>query len=177
MKVKTKDLPSQAKLRQLFVYNFETGELTNRTLRNYKPAGSRAGSVGNRGYRRIGIDGDVYAEHRLIWVWVYGNIPDGYLIDHINHNKIDNRIQNLRLVTSQENNLNINLNRTNKTGYRGVTQTTTNQYSARIKDQGKNRYLGTFGSALEAFQAYSLAKADALTKPNNKNNKVKNERN
>lgn len=163
-------MPSQAKLRQLFVYNFETGELTNRVLRNYRPAGSRAGSIGNRGYRRVGINGEIYAEHRLIWVWVYGDIPNGYLIDHINHNKCDNRIQNLRLVTHQENNLNISLNRRNKTNYRGVSMTRHGKFKASIKHQGKNKYLGTFNTALEAFNCYSQERAKAYLSKANKNN-------
>ena len=159
LKLKTRDLPSQERLRQLFIYNFETGELINRSRRNFSAAGSRAGSVDSHGYRRIGIDGKVYAEHRIIWVWVYGAVPEGYLIDHINHNKLDNRIQNLRLATSQMNNVNIKSNRINKTGYRGVTKTRLGQFEARIKQEGKNKYLGTFNSALEAFNRYSVEKA------------------
>ncbi len=61
-----KDLPGQERLRQLFVYDFETGYLTNRIQRKHRPAGSRSGSLDKNGYRRIFIDGETYAEHRII---------------------------------------------------------------------------------------------------------------
>lgn len=154
-----KALPSQSKLRELFTYDFETGYLSNRVKKSGVVIGSRAGCLHSKGHRRIRINQEIYAEHRVIWVWVYGSIPDGYLIDHINQNKADNRIQNLRLVTPRENNLNVLLSRPNKTDYRGVTKKHSGRYEARIRSKGRNRYLGSFDSPQEAFHVYSLAKA------------------
>lgn len=70
--------------------------------------GSRAGSINKKdGYRAIYFQGKNYAEHRLAWYFYYGKFPDTKNhIDHINHNKEDNRIDNLREVTPAENSKN-----------------------------------------------------------------------
>ncbi len=161
----TKDLPSQERLRQLFVYDFESGYLSNRINRKNQAAGARSGTIDHRGYRRTYVDGATYAEHRIIWVWVHGSIPPGLYIDHINHLRQDNRIQNLRLVTPQVNNLNALPSIRNKSGYQGVTRiSSSGRYQARIKHFGRNKHIGNFDTAIEAFYAYTLARAKTINK-------------
>ena len=74
--------------------------------RNKKPIGR----IINTGYMKIGICVDgrkkMYLSHRFIWECYNGLIPAGLVVDHINRNKLDNRIENLRVVTPRENNLN-----------------------------------------------------------------------
>jgi hypothetical protein len=65
-------------------------------------AGDVAGTLHPTGYIHIRVDGKNYQEHRLAWLYVHGKFPDN-CIDHINGIKDDNRISNLRDVTTQEN--------------------------------------------------------------------------
>lgn len=74
----------------------------------------------NTGYRRIKIDGKKYSLHRVIYEMFHGDIPEGYQIDHINGNKLDNRIENLRLATSSQNVRNTPARSDNKLGLKNV---------------------------------------------------------
>lgn len=89
--------------------------------------------------------------HRLVL-----NAPDGMGIDHINHNPLDNRKENLRLVTVAQNQHNAKVRKDNKTGFKGVAMTG-NRYRACIKRGGKQIHLGTFENATDAAKAYNAA--------------------
>ena len=111
----------------------------------------RAGDFGTATlYHRIGIKGKKYSNHRLIWVYHKGAIPEDLVIDHINRDPKDNRIENLRLVTRQENNFNMS----NVKGY----SVTPNGFESMIKVGGKTIHLGTYKTIKEAKQAYMVAK-------------------
>jgi len=98
---------------------------------------TRAGSVNREGYRCIGIGYRHYQEHRIIYIYHYGDIPDGMVIDHIDKNITNNKIENLRLVTNQEN----NFNRSAK-GY--TWHKTRKRWYARIGLNNKVIHLGCF---------------------------------
>lgn len=68
--------------------------------------GDRVGRLDSQGYRMVGWNGKWAQEHRLIWIYHNGPIPDGMVVDHINRDVSDCRIENLRLATKQENSLN-----------------------------------------------------------------------
>ena len=89
---------------ELFSYNHETGELRNKITRGPNAqAGELAGCIKNgTGYQQIIYNYKSYKAHRIIWLMVHGRYPDGD-IDHINHDRTDNRIENLRVVTRMEN--------------------------------------------------------------------------
>src|SRR5690606_746777 len=113
--------------------------------RNY--AGKRAGWETARGYWAITIDGVQHQAHRLVWEYHNGLIPSypKAEIDHINGNKLDNRIENLRVVSRPENNRNAALRTDNTSGVCGVSfEGRYGKWSARIRANGRQVYLGLY---------------------------------
>jgi hypothetical protein len=102
-------------------------------------------------------DGKTYYAHRLAWLYVYGEFPAGNL-DHINGNKRDNRIVNLRQCNQSQNMVNTGRQSNNKTGYRGVRlRSDGKKYDAQIGLNGKRYHLGSFDTPEEAAEAYRAA--------------------
>jgi hypothetical protein len=89
--------------------------------------------------------------------WLHREIlgkKDGFVIDHINGDKLDNRKQNLRHCTSAQNSINRNIYAKNKTGYRGVRKRRS-KYVATIGYAGKYLYIGAFDTPIEAAKRYN----------------------
>lgn len=105
------------------------------------------------GYIRVRIDGREYRAHRLIWEMFNGPIPEGLLVDHIDRDVYNNRIENLRLATRSQNNANSRAKSINFTGYKGITKVGS-RYRARITHDGITLSLGVFDTAEEAKSAY-----------------------
>lgn len=158
-------LPSQAVLQAILDYDPETGiftwkhrpEATGRA-RGWiaSRVGTAAGTVSPRGYLRIKVNDTVYMAHRLAWVYVYGDLPDGLFLDHINRNRLDNSIANLRLANRYENAANRGANRNTASGVKGVHQCK-GRWQARIKVAKQELYLGSFNTMEEASAAYADA--------------------
>lgn len=150
-----------ARLRELLDYDATTGVFKWRIgRRRVARAGSVAGTQDSDGYIKIRISGRAYKAHRLAWFYVNGVWPTLEL-DHINQVKTDNRISNLREVSRSENNQNKLTQRTNSSGYRGVSRHKRgDQWQARIKLNGKERYLGIFDTPEQASAAYEAAAAE-----------------
>ena len=149
-----KDLPSQADLWELFDYDPETGDLSNRETGHVY--GSRKNKSGDRAkYISVWLDGGRYFAHRVIWTMVNGQIPEGMTIDHINLDSRDNRITNLRLATTNQQQQN---RRTwAKTGVKGIYVTRGGNFYSMISVGGKLTYLGTFYTLEEAAVEYEDA--------------------
>lgn len=113
----------------------------------YKAKGAPLGSgATSKGYRQITLHGSVMAYHRAIWLSHYGAFPKNQ-IDHINHDKTDNRIENLRDVTAAQNLRNKSKQKNNTSGYTGVRVKTNKSgvkiYMGVIKVNRKTIYLGS----------------------------------
>lgn len=148
------------KLREDIGYNPETGKLTWKVSKpGNKRVGSLVGSLRKDGYIHVTYCKRLYYAHRLIWFLVYGVLPVNY-IDHINGNRNDNRLSNLRDVTRQENMHNQrNKSKNNKSGYRGVSRNSASgKWVAQIEINNEGKYLGLFLTAEEASEAYEAAK-------------------
>jgi len=84
--------------------------------------------------------------------------PDGKDVDHKNTDKLDNRRENLRIATNQQNQYNKNKYKTNTSGFKGVTfNKKAQKFRAQIKIDGKNKHLGCFATAVGAHEAYKRA--------------------
>lgn len=104
-------------------------------------------------YSYIRVDRTSYLAHRLAWLITYGEWPVGD-IDHINGNKQDNRIANLRLATRSQNCANTRCR--SKVGLKGVVKIK-NRYRAQITVKRKPVYLGLFDTPADAHRAYVAA--------------------
>lgn len=156
-KPKTSSL-TVSRLREVLEYNPETGLWTwLSTLSIRRVSGSQAGELKKNGYIFIGIDCERYRAHRLAWFYVYGKWPQ-YQIDHINGNRSDNRLVNLRLATNKENSTNRDKNRNNTSGFKGVFwNKRSKKWTAKINNGSKQIHLGNFYDPLDAHNAYIKA--------------------
>ena len=109
-----------------------------------------AGSLHKSGYRQIKINNVIYPAHRLIWIFCNGSIDENMQIDHINGIKDDNRIENLRLVTAQQNCF--NRSRLTAKGY--TWNKNVKKWQASIWLNGKMNYLGLYSNEQDARNVY-----------------------
>lgn len=139
---------TQAYLKTLLDYDPSTGLMTNKIGRYKARQGEVAGTL-NRGYVRVGIDWERYLVHRLIFLWMDGEIPPE--IDHINGIKDDNRWSNLRAVTTVENHMNMPMQSNCTSGITGVTwDKTRGKWLAYIKTNQRMKNLGRYTTIFDA---------------------------
>lgn len=146
-------------LREFVDYAPDTGIFTWKSTKKGSrvKAGSVAGAVRSGRYVYFMISKRNYAAHRLAWLYVYGEWPDGQ-IDHINRVKQDNRISNLRVTNNSENQQNTLTNSRNKSGFKGVVwYPRTLKWRVEIMKNGKSFRLGHFVNIEDAKNAYVQA--------------------
>lgn len=143
MPKKTNKLPSQKKLKEDFRYNPTTGSF----LRYDDNFGWL-----KQGYWYTKYEGQQYMAHRLIWKWWYGYDPEE--IDHINKDRSDNRIDNLRNVNTKTNCRNQTKARNNTSGFNGVSYLARlEKYQAYVRIDYKQIYIGIYNTPQEASKA------------------------
>lgn len=142
---------------RLFLYNPNTGTFIRKvTIGMRAKAGTAPGHI-NHGYLRIRFRGKTVESHRLAWLIMFGEWPTE-MIDHINGNRSDNRIDNLRLADYRLNVENQRRARSdNRLGILGV-RVCGNKYEARIWVNGSPKNLGVFETIEGASSAYVAAK-------------------
>lgn len=111
------------------------------------------------GYNRINCHKDgilkSYLVHRLVAEAFIENPDNKEFVDHINGNRQDNRVENLRWATAQENCRNCSLYSNNTTGFKGVHfKKSSGKYGAGIRIDGKRHHIGYYDTAEEASEAY-----------------------
>lgn len=146
---------NQAFMRKFFIYKPETGELIARLPTHGRDVGKVLGSKGSHGYLMTAIQGKNYLNHRLIWLYMKGYLPEQ--VDHINHDKLDNRWINLREVTTLENLRNTGVSKNSLTKVNGVSRYKNSRYRAYVTIGRKQIHLGVFDTLEEAITARKQA--------------------
>lgn len=152
-----------ARVRELLSYDPETGEFRWKVDRKQMKAGSIAGYAcefrNGKKYWHIGVDGNLYGAHRLAWLVTHGEFPPED-IDHIDGNGLNNRLENLRAVSHDENGRNQRKYSNNTSGVSGVGWYKRDQkWQAKIRVNRKLVHLGYFSSKEEAVAARKAAEA------------------
>lgn len=150
-----------SRLRELLSYDPETGIFTRNIKWGSRGIGDIPGTKSPQGYWYIGLDKGTYPAHRLAWLYVHGTWPDGD-IDHINRNRLDNRIVNLRMTT-RSTNLH-NSGSRGSSGVKGVSMISPSRrakskklWQARIQVNNEEYDLGSYYTLEEATAARKFA--------------------
>ena len=142
------------------VFKYDNGQLFWLGNRRGAPKNKPIGSVSGKGYLACMLDGKHYLVHRLIYLYVHGYMPK--FIDHINGNKKDNSVENLRNVTRSGNQQNMRIayssSQSNLLG--AFYSKKQKKWFSSICTNGKKSYLGSFDCPEKAHQAYLKAKRD-----------------
>lgn len=145
---------TQEELKRVLDYNPETGIFTWLVSVGKSKIGQTAGCLKIHGYWHIGFRGKSYRAHRLAWLYVYGDVECGDL-DHIDRNRCNNSISNLRECSDNENMRNIRRAKNNTSGFKGVHWSKRKgKWLAISRLNGKRKYLGSFHSPEDASLAY-----------------------
>ncbi len=148
-----------AYVRSILKYSPDTGLFYWAVDRGKAKAGDEAGCVGRGGYRHVKIAGENRSAHRVAWLYMTGEWPDGE-IDHIDLDRANNRWSNLRVATHGQNQSNGRVYRQSITGLKGASpnpRSRAGKYRARIRKDGREIHLGTFNTAEDAHAAYVAA--------------------
>ena len=136
-----KPTPPKELLRRLFDYR--DGKLFWRIGGSGKRVGDEAGMITEKGYRRIRVERHLHMAHRLVWAYHFDNVPQW--IDHIDEDKLNNRIENLRPASKEQNGYNISHRKNNRSGVKGVYWSTrNNKWVAEISVNKQIRRVGYF---------------------------------
>ena len=144
---------TQERLKELFYYNKTIGLFVRlKDVGKKVKRGDLAGTLKD-GYIKMFIDGRSYYAHRLIWLYVKGELPKEQ-IDHINGNKSDNTFNNLRAVSHSENAKNQPIRGNNTSGFIGIYWSKQkSKWHSRIYIKGKCKNLGLFDNLSDAVLA------------------------
>jgi len=125
------------------LFRYEDGKLFRKVNSRKAKAGAEAGFKSGR-YMRVRVKGKQYQLHRIIFMMHKGYMPE--IVDHINGDAFDNRIENLREATQSQNCMNRRLRSDNKLGIPNVYQKSPTRFAVNISVGGKNKHIGYFGN-------------------------------
>ena len=144
---------TQERLSELFEYH-QDGYLVNKVDRaRCAKAGNRAGRGNTKTYRQVRVDGKGYREHQLIWLLLKGRMPT--LLDHLDHDKLNNKIENLREISHKEN---IRHGSGRQAGV--FKHLNSGKFRATITVDNKTKHLGIFETYEEALEARKKAEEE-----------------
>lgn len=148
---------SQEYLQYLFTY--DGYNLIWRVSRSNRiKIGDAFGSDTGNGYYKGSIDKAYYKVHRLVWIYHNGDIPENMQIDHINGDGQDNRIENLRVATDQENKRNRVKQQSFSSIFKGVNyDIARGKWKAEMRVDNRSVFLGRFDTEQEAYDTYCNA--------------------
>lgn len=153
------NLPTFDMVDAILRYEPETGLFYWKQRRSNVQAGSKAGTTGVKGYVVFGMFNRIHRAHRVAWLLSTGAWPHNQ-IDHINGDRGDNRLSNLREASDSTNHMNIGQRADNKSGFKGVSfHRPTGKWIAQITGNKTGRYLGLYLTKEAAYEAYCAAAA------------------
>lgn len=157
--------PPPIDFRTVFTYDHERALLIR--IASGQPAGVKfpSNKPAHKAYGYVKHGGKEYAVHRVVWAVVHGTWPDTSL-DHIDHDKRNNRIENLRLAGAGENQRNLSQYRNNTSGRTGVEQVVSGRFRARIGYKNRRICLGTYDTLEEAVAVHEAVLAALGFHPN-----------
>lgn len=136
------------KVKEVYDYDHQ-GDLRLRTNNQL------VSTVTSRGYRKVSLESKQYLLHRLIFLWHHGYFPK--VVDHINGNVADNRIENLQGCDQKVNIAKASVFKTNNTGFKGVHfNKKANKYEAYYWNNYKKVYCGLHDTAEDAFNVREI---------------------
>lgn len=144
--------PTRERLRHLFDYDPDTGFLTRRVASPRCPAGEILTHTDPNKYFSVSVDGENFPAHRLIWKYVTGQEP--VVIDHIDGDKSNNRLMNLRDVDHCKNSWNRTRRTSIESGFTGVVRAAGGRkWRAVVKSPEGVIFIGPFSTPNAASQA------------------------
>ena len=146
---------TQERLHEMFEYR--DGNLYRKISLGRTKAGDKVGFLNDKGYVAVNIDNQCIGLHRIIWMMQHGEMPS--LIDHIDGNRQNNKISNLRLADRFGNAQNKRMHRNNTSGVKGVSwHKRAAKWKAQIVCNGKHYNLGLYKSLDDADEMVCLAR-------------------
>ena len=134
----------------IYTWKYRNGNTKEDKTFNARFAGKEAGSKNRKGYLMIKIDGNKHHAHKIAYLFMTGKLPENQ-IDHINGNRSDNRWENLRAATNEENQKNRKIGKSNTSGVMRVNwNKRQNKWCVRINVNKKRINLGVFENFNEA---------------------------
>lgn len=149
---------TQEKLKSMLHYDPDSGVFTWKVRTSSRAnIGDMAGCIRRCGHMAIGLHGGLYFSHRLAFLYMTGEFPNGE-VDHINHVRNDNSFANLRVVNMEDNQKNKTIQKNNKSGATGISFDKANsKWRARIFVNKRNVHLGFFSNIEDAIAARHYA--------------------
>lgn len=149
-----KPLPNLAYLNTILDYNPDTGELRWKVKRASANIGDVAGYLSNNAYKKITINNIEYNYHRICYYMGTNINPNDKLVDHIDGNKTNNILSNLRIATHSQNSSNCKKYITNTTGHKGIQwRKNRNKWLVMLTINYKRITVGHFNTIEEAQKA------------------------